>query len=159
MRARSLVLVLVLVAAACPRPRPELAAPPGDDSPRLYVELRIERAHERPLRDGARAGLARIPFVVLLPAHQGGDVELHVEAARVAVVGAETVCNIKILALRLPARDLYGMAEGNARASGTHARAGSACVEHLGERLIGGEVRALLHKRLDEKHEARSAAP
>jgi hypothetical protein len=143
-------LVLIVLVAACGSHRHESVAHP-DDPLRLYVELNVDRSHKRPLRDGASAGLTRIPFVVQLPLGRGGDLELEVKVARLDVVGNETVCNIKILALRLPQHDLFGMAEGSARARGTHDRAGHDCIEHLGESLIGGKVRTLLHKRLGEK--------
>ncbi|HSK01496.1 MAG TPA: hypothetical protein VK932_09655 [Kofleriaceae bacterium] len=168
------LLLLLAVAACASQPRREPAEPaepsepsdappspreprrPGepprpDDPLRLYVELTIERAHKQSLRDGATAGLARIPFVALRRAHEAADVELQVEAARVVVVGYETVCDIKILILRLPQQDLLGMAEGSARARGTHPRAASECITSLGESLISGKVRTLLLMRLDEK--------
>jgi hypothetical protein len=118
------LLLLLAIAACASRPRHEPAEPaapprepPRPDEPlRLYVELTIERAHKQSLRDGAAAGLARIPFVALRAAHEAADVELQVQAARVIVVGYETVCDIKILILRLPQADLIGMAEGSARA-------------------------------------------
>ncbi len=146
----------ILLIAACasqrpPRPERLPPAPPPADPHKLYVELNLGRSHQRPLRDGATAALARIPFVVPRPLNQGGDVELQVEVARLDVIGHETVCDIKILALRLPGRDLFGAAEGSARAGGTHEQASHDCVESLGESLISGKVRALLHKRLDEK--------
>lgn len=150
-------LLPILIAAACASRRPAPAppapapAPAPDDPDRLYVELNLGRSHQRSLRAGAAAGLARIPFVVARPLRQGGDVELQVEVARLDVIGHETVCDIKILALRLPGHDLFGIAEGSARAGGTHAQAGHDCVARLGESLISGKVRALLHKRLGEK--------
>lgn len=113
------------------------------------MELSIERAHERPLREGAKAGLARLPFVALLRA--GGDVELQIKVARLDVVGRETVCDIKILVLRLPSHELIGIAEGSARASGIHERAGGDCIEQLGASLIDGKVRMLLDKQLGEQ--------
>jgi hypothetical protein len=143
-------LVLIPFVAACPSHRHDPVAHPADPN-RLYVELNIGRSHQRPLRDGASAGLAKIPFVTSLPLNKGGDVELQVEVARLDVVGHETVCDIKILALRLPGHDLFGTAEGSARARGTHDQAGRDCVESLGESLISGKVRALLQKRLGEK--------
>ena len=116
------------------------------------MELSIERAHERPLREGAKAGLARLPFVALLPTDRaGGDVELQIKVARLDVVGRETVCDIKILVLRLPSHELIGIAEGSARASGIHERAGGDCIEQLGASLIDGKVRMLLDKQLGEQ--------
>jgi hypothetical protein len=148
MRAR----LLVVVVAACTAHRHEPAAHPAEDTNRLYVELSVERAHERPLREGARAGLARLPFVALLPTDRaGGDVELQIKVARLDVVGRETVCDIKILVLRLPNHELIGMAEGSARASGVHERAGGDCIEQLGASLIDGKVRVLLDQQLVEQ--------
>jgi hypothetical protein len=147
MRAR----LLIVVVAACTPHRHELAAQP-EDTNRLYVTLSVERAHERPLLEGARAGLARLPFVALLPADRaGGDVELQIKVARLDLVGREMVCDIKILVLRLPTHELIGMAEGSARASGTHDRAGGDCIVQLGESLIDGKVRMLLDKQHGEK--------
>ncbi len=123
----------------------------SDDPDRLYVKLSIERSHKRPLRDGAAAGLARIPFVVAREPDQGGDVELQIEVVRLDVVGRETVCDLTILVLRLPQSDLIGMASGSARSRGTHTQAGEDCIERLGESLISGKVRTLLHMRLGEK--------
>jgi hypothetical protein len=143
-------VLLLLFAAACASHRHEQAARP-DDRRRLYVEISAQRSHKRALRDGASAGLAKIPFVVQVPLDRGGDVELQVEVARLDAVGRETVCKIKILVLRLPQHDLFGMAEGNARAGGTHDQAEHDCVEHLGESLIGGKVRTMLHRLLGEK--------
>ena len=149
-------LLLLSLAAACSSPRRAPAAHPDDarrrdDPSRLYVELDVRGSHQRPLRAGAKAGLARIPFVVQHPLHRGGDVELQVEVARLDAVGHETVCEIKILVLRLPEHDLFGMARGSARAGGTHDQAADDCVERLGTTLIGGDVRAALHRRLAEK--------
>jgi hypothetical protein len=144
------VVFLVLVAACGGSHRHGPAAHPEDTS-RLYVELDLDRSHKGPLRDGAKAGLARVPFAVQVPSNEGGDVELQVDVARLDVVGNETVCNIKILVLRLPQHDLLGMAEGNARAGGTDDQAGDDCIERLGESLIGGKVRTMLNKRLAEK--------
>jgi hypothetical protein len=143
-------LILILVVGACTSHRHEPAAHPADPN-RLYVELNIGRSHQHPLRDGARAGLAKVPFVTPLALNKGGDVELQVQVTRLDVVGNETVCDIKILALRLPGHDLFGTAEGSARAGGTHDQAGRDCVESLGKSLISGKVRALLQKRLGEK--------
>jgi len=143
MRVRVLALVM-FVAACASSHRGEPVARPDDT--RLKVGLRLGRSHERPLRDGASAGLARMPFAVLLPSSQGGEVELQLDVARVAVVGYETVCGLKILVMRLPQRDLVGMAEGNARAGGTHAQAANDCLSQLGESLISGKVRPLLQQ-------------
>jgi hypothetical protein len=151
MRALILALVLLSVVAACGASHRHGPAAHPDDTRRVYVELSLDRSHRGPLRDGAEAGLAKIPFAVQLPANRGGDVELQVDVARLEEVGKETVCNIKILVLRLPQHDLLGMAEGNARAGGTHDQAGDDCIERLGESLIGGKVRTMLHKRLGEK--------
>jgi hypothetical protein len=144
------VLILALAVAACTSHRHEPAAHP-DDPNKLYVELSVHSSHKGPLRDGAKAGLARIQFAVLHPSNQGGDVELQLQVARLDAVGRETVCGIKVLVVRLPQHDLLGMAEGSARAGGTHGQAGRDCIERLGESLIGGKVRTLLHKRLGEK--------
>jgi hypothetical protein len=143
-------LHLLTLVAACVSHRHQPAAH-LDDKNRLYVEIDVERRHEGPLGDGAKAGLAKIPFVVVMPRNGGGDMELQVQVARLDVVGQETVCNIKILALRLPQHDLFGMAEGTARAGGTRDQARHDCIERLGESLIGGKVRALLQQRLGEK--------
>lgn len=154
--ARALGLAAAVAALAACGTRREPAEPVGpagrmDDPDRLYVSVSVGRSHGGSLRDGARAGLARIPFVVLHPAGKGGDVELQVAAHRLDAVGHETVCGIKILALRLPQRDLFGMAEGSARAGGTDQRARHDCLAQLGQSLIGGKVRVMLHRRLAEK--------
>jgi hypothetical protein len=145
----SLVVLVALV--ACPAPHKH--APPAhpEDTRRLYVELSLAGSHKGSLADGARAGLAKVPFVVVLPPEEGGDVELQLQVARLDIEGKETVCGIKVLAVRLPQHDLFGMAEGSARAGGTHDQAGRDCIARLGESLIGGKVREILHKRLDEK--------
>lgn len=142
--------VFLVLVAACTSHRHEPAAHP-DDTSRLYVELSLDRSHRGPLREGAKAGLARVPFAVQVPVNQGGDVELQIDVARLDVVGNETVCTLKILVLRLPQHDLLGTAEGNARAGGTHGQAGDDCIERLGESLIGGKVRTMLQQRLGEK--------
>jgi hypothetical protein len=155
--ARALGLAAAVAAiTACGASRREPAAPAAtagrmDDPDRLYVSVSVGRSHGGSLRDGARAGLARIPFVVVHPAGKGGDVELQLAAHRLDAVGRETVCGIKILALRLPQRDLFGMAEGSARAGGTDQRARHDCLAQLGQSLIGGKVRVMLHRRLAEK--------
>lgn len=149
------LLVLALAAACTSHGRggePGLgpgAAKPRDPN-RVYVELNLERAHRRPLHDGAVAGLARIPFAVPLSPDQGGDTEIEVKVARLAVAGYETVCDINVLVMRLPSHELIGMAEGSARAGGTDAQAADDCLSHLGASLIGGKVRALLDQRLGE---------
>jgi hypothetical protein len=148
MRAR-LLAVLPWI-AACASHRHEPAAHP-DDPHRLYVELSVAHSHKRPLRDGAKAGLAKIPFVVPLGSNRGGDTELQLKVARLDAVGRETVCSIQVLVLRLPAHELMGMAEGNARAGGTDGQARDDCIEHLGASLVGGRVRTVLQKRLGEK--------
>jgi hypothetical protein len=138
-------LALVMSVAACASShRAEPVVRPDDT--RLKVGLKLARSHERPLRDGASAGLARMPFAVLLPSSQGGEVELQLDIAQLAVVGHETLCGIKILVMRLPQRDLVGLAEGNARAGGTHAQAASDCISQLGQSLISGKVRPLLQQ-------------
>jgi hypothetical protein len=147
---RALAASVVVLVAACGSHRHVPAAHP-DDASRLYVEVSTDRSHKRPLRDGAKAGLARIPFVVQVPSNEGGDAELQVHVSRLDVVGNETLCGIKILVLRLPQHDLFGMAEGNARAGGTHDQAADDCIERLGESLIGGKVRTMLQQRLGEK--------
>ncbi|HWO21769.1 MAG TPA: hypothetical protein VNO30_23530 [Kofleriaceae bacterium] len=144
------VVAVATVVAACGSHRHEPAAHP-DDISRLYVEISTDRSHRRSLQGGAAAGLGKIPFVVEVPASRGGDAELQIHVSRLDVVGSETVCSIKILVLRLPQHDLFGMAEGTARAGGTHGQAADDCIARLGESLIGGKVRTLLHKRLDEK--------
>jgi hypothetical protein len=150
MRASVFAAVAVVTAACGSAHKHEPPAHP-EDVQRLYVELSLERSHHGPLESGARAGLAKVPYVVLLPSNRGGDVELQLQVARLDVVGNETVCGIKILALRLPQHDLFGMAEGSARAGGTHDQAGRDCITHLGESLIGGKVQGLLNMRLGEK--------
>jgi len=143
------VVILGLLVAACTSRRHEPAHP--EDKRRVYVEVNADRSHRRPLRDGAKAGLAKIPFAVSMSVNEGGDVELQLRVARLDVVGRETVCDLKILVLRLPQHELIGMAEGSARAGGTHDEAGDDCIERLGESLISTKVRTLLHKRLGEK--------
>jgi len=152
---RALLLIVLAAAAAAaaacgPSHRHEPAAH-RDQKNRLYVELGIPRSHKGPLREGAKAGLSRIPFVELIPLNHGGDAELQIEVSRLEAVGRETVCTIKILVLRLPEHDLFGMAEGTARAGGTHGQAEVDCIERLGESLVSGKVRAALQKRLAEK--------
>ena len=147
----SLLVALVALVAACPAAHKHEPPAHPDDTRRLYVELSLAGSHKGPLGDGAKVGLAKVPYVVLLPRNKGGDVELQIEVARLSVVGKETVCGIKVLALRLPQHDLFGMAEGSARAGGTHDQAGRDCIARLGESLIGGKVQGLLSRRLGEK--------
>jgi hypothetical protein len=117
-----------------------------DDLRHLYVEVDADRGA---LRDGAAAGLAKVSFVV--PAEHNGDVELQVEASRLDEAGNATMCSVKILVLRLPQHDLMGIADASARASGTGGTARDACLSRATTSLVGGRVRALLRRRLDEK--------
>jgi len=153
MRAAVFVALVAVVVGSVACGSAHKHEPPAhpEDTQRLYVELSLAGSHEGPLESGAKAGLAKVPYVVLLPSNRGGDVELQLQVARLDVEGKETVCGIKILAVRLPQHDLFGMAEGSARAGGTHAQAGRDCITHLGESLIGGKVQGLLYKRLGEK--------
>lgn len=144
---RALAVIVLVVLAACGSHHH--GAPRSDDPNHLYVEIAPDRSHRGPLRDGTRAGLSTVPFVIPTDGH--GDVELQVEVAELDVVGNSTRCSVKILVLRLPQHDLLGIADGSAHAGGTDGRASDDCLLALSTSLVRGKVRALLRQRLDEK--------
>ena len=115
----------------------------------LFVEIAPEGSHKSSLRAGARAGLAKVSYAVLVDS--GGEIELQVEVASVDTRGEQTMCKVKILVLRLPQHDLLGIADGAARAGGTSDQAEHNCIEGVSAALVRGKVRTLLKRRLDAK--------
>jgi len=85
------------------------------------------------------------------PVDKRGDVKLSIELVSLDVQGEETICQVKILVLRASTNDLLGIADGSARARGTHDQAGDDCIRGLGANLIRSKVRALLKRQLDMK--------
>ena len=86
-----------------------------------------------------------------MPVDASGDVRLEVELSSLETAGNETLCQVKILVLRAPQHDLLGIADGSARAKGTHARAGDDCIASLAASLVHGKVHSLLRRQLDGK--------
>lgn len=137
---RTLAAGLLAALAACGGHRHGAPMSPGPN--KLAVEISAGGSHEDALRAGASAGLLAVPFAV--PVDDRGEVELQVDVAGLEAAGAETVCKVKILVVRLPHHSLIGIADGSARARGDHDDAKDACIEQLGTALIRGKVRALL---------------
>lgn len=123
--------------------------PAASDPDRLFVKLTGAGARKAQLRAGAAVGLTTIPFARSVD--HGGDVELQVELARLAISAGATVCTVKILVFRLPQHDLLGIADGTARAGGTGDQARDDCIEGVSSSLVRGKLRALLRRRLDAK--------
>jgi len=139
---------LLLCVGACTPDHHYATAKPGDTST-LYVELATEGSHDGALRAGAEAGLANLKFAV--PVDRDGDVGMQVELSGMHVEGKQTVCQMKILVTRGQTHDLLGIADGAARATGTHGRAGDDCIASLGASLVRGKVRPLLQRGLAAK--------
>ena len=116
---------------------------------RLFVEIETLGSHDDQLRESAETGLASVKFTT--PVDKNGDVALQVELVGMQPVGEETTCQIKILVLRASTNDLLGIADGSARARGTHDQAGDDCIRSLGATLIRGKVRTVLKRQLDMK--------
>src|SRR5215211_1967709 len=113
--------------------------PEGEDTRHLYVEISTRGRHDDALREAAEIGLSAIRYAV--PVDRSGDVELQVELVSLDVVGDESVCQLKLLVLRASTNDLLGIADGTARARGTHDQAGDDCIRSLGANLIKSKVR------------------
>jgi hypothetical protein len=141
--------ILIIALVACGGSHRHGPASHPDDPRRLYVEVVAEGSHREALEDGATAGLAGVAFAV--PVRDGGDIELQVEVSRLETVGRHTQCSVKILAIRLPAHDLLGIADGAGRAAGTIDDAEDACVQSVGEALVRGKLRGLLRRQLSAK--------
>ena len=141
-------LALIAVVAACGGRR--YGTPPeGEDTRHLYVEIETRGRHDDALREGAEIGLSAIRYAV--PVDRSGDVVLQVELVSLDVVGNESVCQLKLLVLRASTNDLLGIADGTARARGTHDEAGDDCISSLGANLIKTKVRQLLNRQLQHK--------
>ena len=121
--------------------------PVAPDPNKLYVEV---RADDDALRTGADVGLSKIAFVV--PVDSRGEIELDAKVSLRDGSGADTVCKVQILVLRLPKASLLGSAEGSARAGKGQ---GDACVEQLTEKLVRGKVRNFLRRLLNDKRRSR----
>lgn len=93
--------------------------------------------------------LQRIAYVV--STNHNGDLELQVEAPQLDESRGQTVCRVKILALRLPQHDLLAIADATGRASGVGAMAAEQCLATTTQTLVQGKVRALLDRRLRDK--------
>lgn len=141
---RRLVLFVAVGLAACGGHRhgPNRA----DDPSRLYVEV---FANRDPLRHGAMVALQKIRYVVAT--NHNGDLELQVEAPLVESSGNQTVCRVKILALRLPQHDLLAVADAGGRARGIGGAAAEQCLAATTQTLVRGKVRTLLDRRLRDK--------
>lgn len=122
-------------------------APLASDPNKLYVELATD---DDALRTGADVGLGKIGFVV--PVDSRGEIELEGHVTLLDQSGADTVCKVQILVLRLPKDSLLGSAEGAARAGKGH---GTDCIEQLTERLVRGKVRNFLRRLQSDKRKSR----
>lgn len=139
---RALLLVGLAACGGAHRHGPNRA----DDPSRLYVEVFADRD---PLRHGAMVALQKIRYVTTT--NHNGDLELQVEAPQLETSGNQTVCRVKILALRLPEHDLLAVADAGGRASGTGDMAADQCLATTTQTLVRGKVRALLDRRLRDK--------
>jgi hypothetical protein len=118
----------------------------ADDRRYLYVEVFAD--HDA-LHHGAMIALQRIHYVVT--ANHNGDLELQVEAPQLDSARGQTICRVKILALRLPQHDLLAVADASGRATGTGRTAEQQCLATTTQTLVRGKVRALLDRRLRDK--------
>jgi len=123
--------------------------PASKDPHKLYVELAISGRHDDALRAGVERGLAHVAYAV--PVDSAGDVQLEVEVPSLETAGSETLCQVKILVMRAPQHDLLGIADGSARARGTHDQAADDCVASLATNLVRGKVQQVLHQQLAGK--------
>jgi hypothetical protein len=139
---RHLLLVVGLAACGGHRHGPNRA----DDRSRLYVEV---FADDDSARHGAMVALQKIRYVTTT--NHNGDLELKVETAQLDTERGQTICRVKILALRLPQHDLLAIADAGGRASGTSGSAADQCLSQTTQTLVRGRVRALLDRRLRDK--------
>lgn len=141
------ILALCLLLVACGRGQHRHEAPHAPDPNKLYVEV---AAADDAVRTGADLGLSKLGFVV--PVDSRGEIELEAKVALVDESGADTVCKVQILILRLPKDSLLGSAEGSARAGKGQ---GDECLEQLTTKLIRREVRDYLRRLQREKRKSR----
>src|SRR5688572_2505088 len=90
----------------------------ADDRSRLYVDV---FADDDSARHGAMVALQKIRYVT--STDHDGDHELKVETVQLDTERGQTICRVKMLALRLPPHDLRVIADAGGRASGTGAAA------------------------------------
>lgn len=140
------LLLLALALAACGGGAHRHGPNRADDPSRLYVEVFAD--HDA-LKHGASTALTKVRYVVLT--NHNGDLELQIEAPQLDTSGNQTVCRVKILALRLPEHDLLAIADASGRASGTGDLAADQCLQVTTQTLVRGKVRALLDRRLRDK--------
>lgn len=139
---RGFLLVALAACGGAHRHGPNRA----DDPSRLYVEVFADRDA---LRHGAMVALQRIRYVTTT--NHNGDLELQIEAPQLDSNGSQTVCRVKVLALRLPEHDLLAIADASGRASGTGDMAAEQCLATTTQTLVRGKVRTLLDRRLRDK--------
>ena len=139
---RALALIVCLAACGGHRHGPNRA----DDPSRLYVEV---FADNNALDYGTQLALQRIRYVV--PTNHNGDVELKVEKVRVDNSFGQTVCSVKILALRLPQHDLLGIADASGRTRERGRSGADNCLTTTAQALVRGKVRVLLDRMLRAK--------
>lgn len=140
------LLVAASLLVACGGGAHHHGTPIEGDPGHLYVEVTAHSEQEEALEDGVRAALARMPFAVAVD--RRGQIELEASVSELAERGAETICRVKVMVLRLPKDALLGLAEGSARTRGTGDDAAADCVGQLAHRLIQGKVRGLLRREL-----------
>jgi hypothetical protein len=126
-----------------------LHAPPVyvADLDRLYVETTSDGDHADTLRASAKSALDTVPNMVSVD--DGGDVELHVELAKLAPGSDGTACSIKVFVMRLPQHDLLAIADGAGRATGT--TPADVCISTVGTAIVQSKLPPLLQRQLASK--------
>ena len=117
------------------------------DFDKLYVEVTSDGEHASVLRQSATTGLSTVPYVVSVD--DGGELELHVEVARLTSASDGTTCGIKIFVMRLPQHDLLAIADGSGHATG--ANAADTCLSATGAAIVKQKLPPFLERQLDAK--------
>ena len=117
------------------------------DFDKLYVEVTSDGEHANVLRQSATTGLSAVPYVVSVD--DGGELELHVEVAKLTPASDGTTCGIKIFVMRLPQHDLLAIADGSGRATG--ANAADTCLSATGTAVVRQKLPPFLQRQLDAK--------
>jgi hypothetical protein len=117
------------------------------DLDRLHVEITADGEHAEVLRQSAITALAATPHVT--PETDGGDLELHVEVASVAVTSHGTDCKVKVFVLRTPQHDLLAIADGGATVTGPDST--QTCLAATSSAIIRDKLPIVFRRQLEAK--------